>query len=116
MSQPAGKARPNPGAGLSGSQQVSWWRVHLFVEALVAQTNAGPIPGAGTPAWAALPDGDPRKLLALVVAGEHHVLRTEIAQELRAHAAEDIWTGEDWTQVASQVARRKEIDRYKEAS
>jgi hypothetical protein len=32
-------------------------------------------------------DGDPRKLLALAVDGEHHVLRKEVAQTARAEAS-----------------------------
>lgn len=98
------------------SQEVNWWATHLFIEAAVAQANCGPIPIAGTPAWAELADGDPRKLLALAVAGEHHVLRTEIGQEIRAQAAEDVWGGEDWSQAARQVQRRREIDEIRKAS
>lgn len=92
------------------SQEVLWWPTHTFVEAVLAQANCGPLPMAGTPAWAALADGDPRKLLALAAAGEHHVLRMQTAQEVRAQAAEDVWGGEDWSQVARQVQRRREID------
>ncbi len=71
------------------SRSVSWWPVHEFVAALVAQANTTP-PTAGTPAWCALADDDPRKLLAVAAAGEHHVLRVEIAQEAMAQAAKDI--------------------------
>lgn len=96
------------------SSQVAWWPVHQFITALVAQANT--IPWAGTPAWSALDDADPRKLLALAVAGEHHVLRVEVAQQQRSQAAEDIWEGEDWTHVAQQVRRRHEIDELRRAS
>lgn len=112
------EARPLTGAGSPAptSKEVSWWSVHLFIEAAVAQANCGPLPTAGTPAWAALADGDPRKLLSLAVAGEHWVLRTEIGQEERAQAAQDVWGGENWTDVARQVQRRREIDHLREAS
>lgn len=96
------------------SSEVSWWACHQFVTALVAQANTT-LPWAGTPAWRALDDGDPRKLLALAVAGEHHVLRIEIGQEQRAQAAEDVWGGENWIEVSRQVQRRREIDQLRRA-
>lgn len=108
--------RTHHGAGSPASQEVNWWATHLFIEAAVAQANCGPIPIAGTPAWAELADGDPRKLLALAAAGEHHVLRTEIGQEIRAQAAEDVWGGEDWSQVARQVKKRKYIDELRRSA
>ena len=95
---------------IENSRQVSWWATHVFLEAAVAQANCGPLPVAGTPAWSALADGDPRKMLALAAAGEHHVLRTEIGQEIRAQAAKDVWGGEDWSEVAQQHRRRRAID------
>lgn len=108
---------PNRGAGSPvSSQEVSWWICHQFIEAAVAQANAGPLPTAGTPAWAALGDGDPRKLLALARDGVHHVLRKQIGQEQLAQAAEDVHGGENWTEVARQVQRRREIDALREAS
>lgn len=108
--------RIQPGAGSPESSEVSWWSVHRFIEAAVAQANCGPLPVAGTPAWSALADGDPRKLLSLAVAGEHHVLRTEIGQEQRAQAAEDVWAGEDWSQVAQQFQRRRVIDELRRSA
>lgn len=92
------------------SQEVSWWIVHEFLEAVVSQANFGPVPAAGTPAWAELASGDPRKLLSVAIDGEHHVLRKQIGQEQRAQAAEDVWGGENWTDVAQTVKRRHEID------
>lgn len=91
------------------SQQVNWWITHQFVSALVNQVNTT-LPWAGTPAWSALDDADPRKLLSLALAGSHHVLRVETAQAVRAQAGEDVWGGEDWTVVARQFLRRHEID------
>ncbi|UXA17029.1 DUF2742 domain-containing protein [Mycobacterium sp. SMC-4] len=98
------------------SREVNWWATHLFIEAAVAQANCGPIPVAGTPAWSALADGDPRKLLALAAAGEHWVLRMQIGQEQRAQAAEDIWGGADWSEAARTFTRRHEIDEIRRAS
>lgn len=110
------EARTFTGAGTPASQEVNWWATHLFIEAAVAQANCGPLPVAGTPAWSALADGDPRKLLAMAAAGEHHVLRVEQAQAVRAQAAEDIHGGENWSEVARLVRRRKEIDEMRRAS
>lgn len=86
------------------SRQVSWEPVHAFLEAVVAQANAGPLPWPGTPSWCAMSDGDPRKLLALAAFGEHHVLRVEAAQNALAEASRSISAAADWTQL-SQTAR-----------
>ncbi|KKE99468.1 DUF2742 domain-containing protein [Mycolicibacterium obuense] len=107
--QQAVEARPLTGAGSPASQEVSWWATHQFITALVNQANTT-LPWAGTPAWRALDDGDPRKLLALALAGEHHVLRIEIGQEAIEDAGQQISAAEDWSVVAQQVQRRREID------
>lgn len=95
------ETRPDRGAGSPQSQQVSWWPVHEFITELVAHTAN--LPAAGTPAWCALADGDPRKLLALAVAGEHHVLRMETGQEHLAVLAKDIADAIDCTALARRV-------------
>lgn len=87
------------------SRQVSWWPCHEFIAAVVAQANVGPIPLAGTPAWLTLADDDPRKLLALAQAGEHHVLRLDLAQEAAAEASKTIAAAEDWPSVARCIRR-----------
>jgi hypothetical protein len=97
--------RPTPdtssAAHPNGSQQVSWWSVHVFVTALVAQCES--LPHAGTPAWCALSDDDPRKLLALAAAGEHHVLRMETAQQARAEASRAVSAAADWAAVGREL-------------
>lgn len=96
------EARPDDlGAGSPASQQVSWWPTHEFITALVANVNNLPV--AGTPAWQVLSDDDPAKLLALAVAGEHHVLRVETAQEAFAESSRAIAEAEDWAAVARRV-------------
>ncbi len=82
---------------MTGSQQVSWWDTHVFISALVAHTDN--LPTAGSPSWCELSDGDPRKLLALAVAGEHHVLRVEVAQEAMAEASRAISGTADWSKA-----------------
>ncbi|WP_234788021.1 DUF2742 domain-containing protein [Mycolicibacterium setense] len=97
------ETRTPAGAGSPASQQVSWWTTHEFLTAIVAKANVGPVPWAGTPAWAALSDNDPRKLLSLAIAGQHHVLRVEIAQEHRAEASREISAAADWSAVAQRI-------------
>lgn len=87
------------------SRQVSWWPVHEFLEQLLAQSNYGPIPDAGTPSWQQLGSDDLRKLLAIAVAGEHWVLRVETAQEQLGHAAKSIAEAADWPGVARRIHR-----------
>ena len=83
-----------------------WWSVHQFLEALRAQANYSEIPAAGTPAWCLLADSDPRKLLALAQAGEHHVLRVEVDQAAAADASKAIAAATDWGQVAREIQQR----------
>ncbi len=86
---------------------MSWWPAHEFIVAALAQAEAAP-PVAGTPAWCALADSDPAKLLALAVAGEHWVLRMETAQEQRAEASKMIAASADWPAVAQEIRQRRE--------
>lgn len=86
------------------SREVSWWPVHEFVAALVAQLDE-PLPTAGTPTWCALSGGDPRKLLALAVAGEHHVLRLELDQNASSEASKAVAAACDWGRVSNATLR-----------
>ncbi|SBS77828.1 conserved hypothetical protein [uncultured Mycobacterium sp.] len=108
------EARPDTtiGAGFPASRQRAWWPVHEFITALVHQANCGPIPAAGTPAWCELANGDPRKLLAVAVDGEHHVLRAEMAQEAMADASRAVSAAANWRTVgrprgAAYIERRR---------
>ncbi|MDZ7883300.1 MAG: DUF2742 domain-containing protein [Mycobacterium sp.] len=95
-------------AGSPASKQVSWWPTHEFIAALVA--NANNLPIAGTPAWQALSDNDPAKPIALAVAGEHHVLRIEVAQTALAEASKAVASVPDWRtrpRGASYIERRR---------
>lgn len=87
------------------SKSVAFWPVHEFVSALVALVDTLPV--AGTPAWQAMADGDPRKLLAVAVAGEHHVLRVETAQEAQAEASKAVAASADWSTVSREIAQRR---------
>ncbi len=99
------------------SRQVAWWPVHEFISALVGQVNALPV--AGTPAWCSLSDDDPRKLLALAVAGEHHVLRVEVAQAAMADASREISGAAPWSALAQRVVQGRggaHIERRKDVA
>lgn len=89
------------------SRQVSWWDTHVFIAELVSQYNELPV--AGTPRWCALDASDPRKLIALAVEGEHHVLRKEVAQQARAETSRDISTAADWPAVAREMRQRNDF-------
>lgn len=90
-----------------GSREVSWWPVHEFVARLLEQ--ACTLPTAGTPAWCALSGGDPRKLLAVAVAGEHHVLRIETAQAALTDASHAISTAADWANIGRETRQRTDF-------
>jgi hypothetical protein len=86
------------------SQQVSWWSVHEFVQAVLNQVNDWPT--LGTPAWCSLANDDPRKWAAVLDGGQHHALRMETAQQAMAEASRDVSAAADWSQVAREVQRR----------
>ncbi|OBK91479.1 DUF2742 domain-containing protein [Mycolicibacter sinensis] len=92
----------------TASRSVSWWPTHEFVAELLAQANTAP-PMAGTPAWCALADDDPLKLLSLAQAGEHHVLRMEVAQGHRAAASRAVAASVDWGKVGREIHQRAEF-------
>ncbi|WP_076051907.1 DUF2742 domain-containing protein [Mycobacterium colombiense] len=91
------------------SQEVSWWATHEFLAAVLAQANVEPLPQAGTPGWCGLADGDPRKLLALAAAGEHHVLRVEAAQADRAEASRAVGGAANWSNISREIRGRVEL-------
>jgi hypothetical protein len=54
-------------------------------------------------------DGDPRKLLALAVDGEHHVLRKEVAQTSLCDASRAVSAAADWRAIAHEIRRRRGV-------
>ena len=88
---------------VTGSQQVAWYETHLFLEAVLAQANLGPLAPAGSPQWCELSDGDPRKLLSLAVDGVHHVLRKSTSQEALADASRAVSAAADWSKIAREM-------------
>ena len=85
-------------------RDVDWWAVHLYVTAAVDAHPDAPI--AGTPAWCALPDDDPRKLAALLDAAQHWALRMETCQAEQRRAKR-------WAECATRHAViRKKLAEY----
>jgi Protein of unknown function (DUF2742) len=93
----------------TASQQVSWWSVHEFVSAALSQAEVSSWPLAGTPAWCALADGDPRKWAAVLSGGEHWALRVETSQEARAEASRDVAEAADWDAVSRNHRNRADF-------
>jgi len=89
------------------SRQVDWWSCHTFIDAMVRQASVGPLPIAGSPSWCELAEGDPRKLLALAAAGEHHVLRVETAQQALTETSHHIAVAADWPSIAREIQQRR---------
>lgn len=92
-------------ADLTRSRSVAWWPVHEYVTRLTDRVDSWPM--AGTPAWCELTDEDPRKLAAVLDAGQHHALRVEVAQEAAAEASKTISAAVDWRAMAQDISRRR---------
>jgi hypothetical protein len=86
-----------------GSRSVDWFAVHEFVAQLLP--SGGSWPAAGTPAWYALDDTDPRKLAAVLEAGVRWCLRIDTEQAQLAEASKDIAAIADWSAVARNMRR-----------
>lgn len=108
------EARPDRGAGSPASRQVNWFETFAFASRFAAQhgipLDHRALPIAGTLQWCGLPDDDARKLLALVLGGVREALTNNIHQDAIAQAGKAISAAEDWSRVAKQVRRRREID------
>lgn len=89
------------------SRQVSWWEVHRFLAEILSQI--GDLPFAGTPAWCALDDRDPRKLGAVLAAGEFFALQLETQQQALAEASHEISAAADWSAIARRIQDHREF-------
>jgi hypothetical protein len=63
----------------------------------------------GTPLWCALDDDDPVKIAALFDAAQHWALRVETHQRTLAEASRAVSEAEDWTAIATEISRRREV-------
>jgi hypothetical protein len=89
------------------SQQVAWWEVHQWVTDQLADVDNWPM--AGSPAWCALDDTDPRKVAALLDAARHWALRVDTCQQARAEASRDISAAANWSGIAQEIRSRSEF-------
>lgn len=89
------------------SQQVSWWSVQEYVAAQLE--DAGSWPTAGSPAWFALPDGEQRKLAALLDAAQHWALRVETCQRAQCEASRAVSAAADWSKIGRQAYQRRGV-------
>jgi Protein of unknown function (DUF2742) len=64
---------------------------------------------AGTPAWCALDNDDPRKLAALFDAAQQWALRVETCQEAQCEASRDVSAAEDWSAISQEIKDRREF-------
>lgn len=74
------------------------------------------LPVAGSPEWAVLNDGDPRKTAALIVAGSRWVLEQQLdgmrwQRSALKQAAVGVSEARDWAAVARRVRDRDEAIR-----
>lgn len=98
--------------GVGSSREVNLFAVHQFLAPYLGDPEFVP----GTPSWTQLPDDDSAKWRAVLWAAMWWAVAENTRQEARAQAAENVWEGEDWTYVARQVQRRREIDVHRRAS
>lgn len=116
MDSPNGSGGPavswRPTTYALASQQVSWSDVHAFV--LRRLRTVADWPMVGSPAWCELADPDRVKWASLLDAAQHWALRVEHCQQVEADASSDISAAENWSAVARQVHRRREIDALRE--
>lgn len=88
------------------SSQVSWWDVHEYVEPVLESVENWPM--AGTVAWCALDDADPRKLAAIYDAAQHWALRVETSQEAMCEASQAISAAVDWPRIATRLTESRD--------
>lgn len=94
------KARPD-GAGPPASRQVAWFETYEYVARLAAEHRVvlELSAVAGTPQWCGLPDGDARKLMALLVGGVREALANDARQAAMAEASRSVSASANWRTV-----------------
>lgn len=114
------EARTVAGAGSLASREVNWYETFAFASRVAAQhglcLDHRQLPVAGTLQWCGMADDDARKLLSLVFGGVREALANDARQDAITQAGEAISAAENWTEVARQVQRRREIDELRRAS
>lgn len=92
-----------------GSRQVTWWSVWCWAQQQAASHGIDPVndalPLPGTPSWCGMPDGDARKLCAVLLAGAREALRHDTEQEAKAQASQGVSASADWSALGRSVAQ-----------
>lgn len=97
-----------------GSYDITWGPVRDFVRRVLGGRHTTIV--AGTPEWIALPDDDPAKLIALLIAGSRWCLERNLEEldqqraDLKASAI-DISQARDWAAVAQRIRDRDQFYR-----
>ncbi len=91
----------NIGAGSPASRQVAWLETYDYVARLAAEHHVvlDLTAIAGTPQWCGMPDGDARKLMALLVGGVREALANDARQEAMAEASRSVAAAVNWRAV-----------------
>lgn len=95
---------------MSGSREIHWQNVYLFLRERELLGDPGTVVFPGTPAWSALAADDPEKWRGLLWSAVWWAVAQDARQDALAEAGQEISGAEDWTQVARDVQRRKDID------
>lgn len=107
-------------AGPPASRQVNWYEAFKYAMKVAVEHGVvldhRALPVAGTLQWCGMADTDARKLLSLILGGVREALTNDARQEAVRAAGEAVWEGEDWSDAARQLLRRREIDDLRKAS
>ncbi|KUI37597.1 hypothetical protein AU195_18285 [Mycobacterium sp. IS-1496] len=108
------------GGGTPPSRQVNWYETFRYAAHVAAQRGVAldhrELPIAGTLQWCGMADTDARKLLSLILGGVREAITNDARQDAVRDAGEAVWEGEDWSDAARQLLRRREIDDLRNAS
>ncbi len=108
--QPHTQTQDNAPARQCGGDEVSsravdWYEVASYVTPLLDRLGNWPL--AGSAAWCALPDGDPRKIAGLFDAARRWALWADSRKEALAQASRDVSASADWSKIASEIRQRQ---------
>jgi len=112
-SQPPNDADPPPrrlrldSNGGVHSREVSCTAVYQSIAPTLL--NVREWPTCGTPAWAALDDGDPRKLAGLFHAALNWAITEDLRQGAEHEAAQAISAAADWSDIANELKGIREF-------
>jgi hypothetical protein len=92
---------------LTVTRAVDWFLVFQYVLPLIERL--GPLPWPGTLPWTELPDCDPRKLAAVLLAGVLWTLHEDTRQDAMRQGGGDISRAADWSDFARRMVQRRGV-------